>query len=332
MAKAACALECASRWAVSGTPVQNRLGDLAALLKFLRVHPYDDAKRFDADISQMWKTGDSAEAVKRLKRLFSCILLRRPKTIIDLPPRRDVKVGVDFYAAEREFYNKLRDQAIIRMDEAFTHGTGPGTNAYISVIQRINALRMVCNLGIHYNSRHDLAGDVEHDASSQPNNWSDIAQRVFDIQREMYPDSIVCVVCQAPYDHGMAGSRDYGEQQTARFARCEKFICEDCVREATTRHRTVSCGHDPSHPVAPVSLNIMTIEDVPVIPDSVPNPLRSAPKQMSSKIATLISQLTALPVNVKWYVLAAGEILRAEETADRKLPAKRGLLKLENDA
>lgn len=47
MALAICELDAESRWAVTGTPIQNRLGDLVSILKFIRVHPYDDRERFD---------------------------------------------------------------------------------------------------------------------------------------------------------------------------------------------------------------------------------------------------------------------------------------------
>jgi SNF2 family DNA or RNA helicase len=90
MARAVCDLEAISRWAVTGTPIQNRLGDLASLLKFIRPYPYTDPKNFDADVSQTWKSGKDEEAVNRLKRLLACLLLRRPKGAIDLPARRDL--------------------------------------------------------------------------------------------------------------------------------------------------------------------------------------------------------------------------------------------------
>ncbi|WAO82928.1 Hypothetical protein NCS54_00010400 [Fusarium falciforme] len=184
MSKAVCTLDAAARWAVTGTPIQNRIGDLAALLKFIRAHPYDEAKRFELDIGQMWKTGDIKEAARRLKDLSSGLILRRQKTVIDLPPRKDLKCRVDFSPAERKFYDKLRHQAITRMEEAFSDGDGgSASDSYITVIQKINALRMVCNLGLHYDSRHDLAAKEESTDDSK--DWSTNAQQAFDFQREI---------------------------------------------------------------------------------------------------------------------------------------------------
>lgn len=54
-AKSIFALEAEHRWCITGTPIQNRLGDLCSLLRFLRVHPYDDPRVFEAEISQPWK-------------------------------------------------------------------------------------------------------------------------------------------------------------------------------------------------------------------------------------------------------------------------------------
>ncbi|KAK8048196.1 hypothetical protein PG994_009926 [Apiospora phragmitis] len=90
MAKSVCILDAKARWAVTGTPIQNRLSDFAALLQFIRVYPYDDTRRFDVDIANLWKAGEETEAVDRLQRLSNYLLLRRPKYTIDLPARCDL--------------------------------------------------------------------------------------------------------------------------------------------------------------------------------------------------------------------------------------------------
>ncbi|KAF5536493.1 alpha-1,6-mannosyltransferase subunit [Fusarium napiforme] len=92
LSRAICSLGSVSRWAVTGTPIQNRLSDLTALFKFLRVHPYSEKRHFDADISSFWKSGNDEKAVQRLKRITSCLLLRRPKTVIQLPPIHNLQL------------------------------------------------------------------------------------------------------------------------------------------------------------------------------------------------------------------------------------------------
>ena len=118
MSQAICALDSRSRWAVTGTPLQNRLGDVATLFKFIRAYPYTDRRCFDADITHLWKVGQYLEAIKRLKRLSKCLLLRRNKGTVSLPTRRDLQCPVDFNSEERALYNKLREKAIVSIDEA----------------------------------------------------------------------------------------------------------------------------------------------------------------------------------------------------------------------
>ncbi|KAE8445744.1 hypothetical protein EG329_012923 [Mollisiaceae sp. DMI_Dod_QoI] len=124
MARAICDLDSMARWAVTGTPIQNRLGDLVSLLKFIRVHPYDDPERFDADISQVWKSGNDQDAIQRLQRLSACLMLRRAKGTINLPPRRDCLLPVQLTHEERAVYNELREQTISKIDEALHKDSG----------------------------------------------------------------------------------------------------------------------------------------------------------------------------------------------------------------
>ncbi|KPM37325.1 hypothetical protein AK830_g9236 [Neonectria ditissima] len=182
IAQSVCALEATNRWAVTGTPIQNRLSDLATLLKFLRIDPYQDRRRFEADISNVWKEGNTDEAVKRLKRLAGCLLLRRKKTTISLPLRRDLQCPIEFTVAERGVYQEIRHHVIARIDDLmYEHSEHSKPSGYVNVLQQIEAMRMFCNLGLHYYHRHQPALN----ARDQDSDWQTSAQQAFNFQLEM---------------------------------------------------------------------------------------------------------------------------------------------------
>lgn len=290
ISKSVCALSATARWAVTGTPIQNRVGDLAALLKFIRAYPYDDIRQFDVEIGKVWKTGDVEEAAQKLKKLSSSLILRRPKTVIELPPRVDLKCCVDFTAQERKVYNKLKDNTIAQIEEAYGDGDKKGaTSSYINVIQRINAMRMICNLGLHYESRHEISSASINGAAS----WMEQAQDIFNSEREM--DRVVCANCHAKYDLTPAIITPEARVQPL-FAQCLRYFCVDCVQGYNRRQKMVTCGHNPPDPVAPVSLELLGLEGDARLRLSGTT---SRSIQLSSKVAALVSQLVHLPPDVK---------------------------------
>ena len=97
-----------NRWAVTGTPVQNRLTDLASLLQFLQIHPFSSLKAFDQHISKPWKDGQP-DAITKLTAIFQCVALRRSKKVIDLPERRDEIHYVVLNDDERDAYNAIKN-------------------------------------------------------------------------------------------------------------------------------------------------------------------------------------------------------------------------------
>ncbi|KAH8652844.1 SNF2 family N-terminal domain-containing protein [Ilyonectria robusta] len=297
MARAVCALNSVSRWAVTGTPLQNHLNDLAALLKFLNVYPYNEKRVFDADISHPWKAGNADEAVKRLKRLAGCLLLRRPKGTVQLPPRHDRACHVEFQPVERELYDQVRTQAIARFDEALLQGNHETrTASFVSVLQQIEAMRMVCNLGLLYPSRHDTSSMTGK--MPDMDNWQETAQRGFNLRFEM--GSILCHYCPCTLD---ATCNPLGDTESTKplFAQCLRFICSSCVQGLAHRIQALGCGHNPPCPMAPVSTSASSLEESP-LQISLGNVVGSA--YLPTKVKALVEDLQALPGDVKCVVFS----------------------------
>ncbi len=313
MSRAVCALEATARWAVTGTPIQNRIGDLAALLKFIRAYPYHDTRRFDLDIGQMWKTGNIEEAVKRLRKLSRGLILRRPKTVIELPPRIDLKFPIEFRPSERELYEKIKHHTMATIEEAFRDGDsgGLGSTSYITVLQRINALRMICDLGLNYKDRHHLttAEDEVHIHSDLNKDWSAVAQEAFNLQRDL-SSSVVCSICASSCDTmGAPFATDSTEaSQQSYFAECLSYICSDCAQPSLRRNQVIMCGHTSNHRVAPVSTSWTALEETGVLAElgiTSGFGFSTQHAQLSSKVMALVSQLRGLPDGTKSVVFSS---------------------------
>jgi SNF2-related domain len=290
MARAACALDATARWAITGTPIQNRLTDLASLLKFIRAYPYTDPKQFDADITRLWKSGQDEEAVKRLKHLSASLLLRRGKGTIHLPPRRDTKCPVGFTNDERTIYNSAREQTIMRIDEALQKNSEISRiGIYVNALQQIESLRLICNMGLYYHTRHNKSLEAE-DFSG----WSGVAQQTFNSQREMGP--IICLQCPGTLE---LTDDLITTQQDARFFKCLRFICGDCSHKLSSGRHSVSCGHRPACSVASVSINSSELEEIPNLTSLS---AKSLTQSLPSKVEALIADLNSQPRDVKWYI------------------------------
>lgn len=143
-AKSTCALQAERRWAVTASPIQNRLTDLFSLFKFLRCSPFDDQKVFNSHVIQRWKAISDPDSVAKLKTLVNCLSLRRPKNTIELPPRKDVLVDLHFNEHEWEHYCRARSKALDTLKGAGEHSPGA---TLLNALQWINELRLICNHG-----------------------------------------------------------------------------------------------------------------------------------------------------------------------------------------
>ncbi|KAL8318202.1 hypothetical protein RB597_005463 [Gaeumannomyces tritici] len=304
MTRAVCDLDAVSRWAVTGTPIQNRLIDLASLLRFIRAFPYTDPKRFDVDISQLWRDRREDEAVKRLTLLSSCLLLRRPPNTISLPARRDTLCPVEFLGPERELYKQASERLITKIDEAFHQGSELSRSTfYVNVLQQIESLRLICNLGTQYHTRKDPEDTDAASTMTSKAKWAGLAQRAFNVERDLR--LMVCLQCADTFDTTEVAFEDpfSPHRTTALLFSCLKYLCSDCTNKLKPTDRGPGCGHSPSCHSAEISISSTDRED---LPETTPSDLHDfQPSELPSKVKALIDDLKQLPLDTKSVVFSS---------------------------
>ena len=112
--EAICNLEARNRWAISGTPVQNRLEEFYPYFRFLRC---DYTGTYELFKKNFCKRG-SAAAIQRLQVFLSRIMIRKTHKdemfgapILKLPEIKPVDtIEVEFNAVERAIYQIVRER------------------------------------------------------------------------------------------------------------------------------------------------------------------------------------------------------------------------------
>lgn len=159
VSKACCDLAAQRRWAVTGTPVQNGLGDLGALIKFLRIKPFDEGQGWAQHIISPLKMGDM-DVVTKLRLLVDSITLRRLKDTINLHDRREVTVPLDFTPKNKKIYAPLAGGAGKQL-ALLSGGAKLKGKAYAHVLKSIGRLRAFCAHGLDMFNDEDRQEIVE---------------------------------------------------------------------------------------------------------------------------------------------------------------------------
>lgn len=253
--KACCALAAERRWCVTGTPVQNRLDDLGALIKFLRIKPFDQSGTFAHYITTPLRTGNS-EAIPKLRLLVDTITLRRLKDKLDLPPRREMVVMVSMSDAERNLYEQFAHDTYQKFDAMTGKNNKLGGKAYAHVLKGIGRLRMIAAHGSEMLSDEDWelakgfdatnAIDLEDENDDRPDRTP---PQAFEMYRIMKDSNVnFCAKCQRyitlteDKGDGEEFDEDYedepqeevveGEDRTIGYLMpCNQLICPKCIKK-----------------------------------------------------------------------------------------------------
>ena len=149
--QAVMALQGDFRMAATGTPLENHLGELWNLFRFINPGLLGSAEQFQLrfagpiEKAQTDKVKDrraEAGARARLRRLTAPFILRRTKAqvLAELPPRTEIVVPVELSAEENALYESLRRQALDKLAAL----EAPEGQKAIEILAEMMRLRRAC--------------------------------------------------------------------------------------------------------------------------------------------------------------------------------------------
>lgn len=218
---AVASLKAVSRWAVTGTPIQNSLSDIAGLLRFMHFRPYDNAKTFDEDVVEFFRQNDISEGTRRLKALCQPIMLRRSKDIVVLPPAQDFVRTVSFSQDEKREYRRIEMEAQSSLDD-YSYQNSGRIPTQLSKIQLINKLRVFCNLGLGLKSSTLANNQIRTAMNLETDSAATIAAS------DIVLGGAICAGCQRiTGTPDMQSPSDNGVQ--AYYSQCCQVYCNSCA-------------------------------------------------------------------------------------------------------
>jgi SNF2-related domain/SNF2 Helicase protein/Helicase conserved C-terminal domain len=142
-ARAARTLSAGYRVILTGTPVENHVGDLWSLMEFLNPGFLGTQAAFKKTFFVPIQAGHDPEAAARLRRLTGPFVLRRLKTdktvITDLPEKLEMRVYCTLTREQASLY------AAVVTEAAETLGASEGIRRKGIVLATLSKLKQVCN-------------------------------------------------------------------------------------------------------------------------------------------------------------------------------------------
>jgi len=143
-AHCACKLKAAHRLCLSGTPMENHLGELWSLMRFLMPGFLADEKTFNTFIRRPIERDHNSNAQLALNRRVSPLILRRTKDQVatELPEKTTIIHGIDLTPKQTDLYESVR----AAMDERVRSAIADKglAKSHIIVLDALLKLRQIC--------------------------------------------------------------------------------------------------------------------------------------------------------------------------------------------
>ncbi len=143
-AQAACSLKARHRLCLTGTPMENHLGELWSLFHFLMPGLLGEQEAYRAFFRNPIEKKQDASAQQRLTSRLQPVLLRRTKDAVarDLPPKTEILNAIELDRSQADLYETIRAAVDKRVRDAIA---GKGLErSQLVVLEALLKLRQVC--------------------------------------------------------------------------------------------------------------------------------------------------------------------------------------------
>lgn len=209
------------RWCLTGTPIQNSLEDLAALVAFIRCSPLDNITEFRKHvISPIMKIED--HGIENIRNLLDSICLRRTKKLLNLPETTYEDRRIDFSPEEKAYYAATQTEKIAMIKK--NDSQGRKSKDFFGIFQLHLQLRRICNHGTFHKALSKARDDVQFEPG-----------QAFEILKKQRLAK--CEYCKGK----IIGLDDLGdEENVGTFSACGHLFCSKCYLTYTASLKAVS--------------------------------------------------------------------------------------------
>ena len=131
----------------TGTPIENHLGELWNLFRFINPGLLGSQERFAERFANPIEQHRDQGARQRLRQLLKPFILRRLKSdvLTELPPRTEITLRLELSDEESALYEAMRRRAVERMEGDLEDMAAPAAgNARMQLLAEIMRLRRAC--------------------------------------------------------------------------------------------------------------------------------------------------------------------------------------------
>lgn len=241
--KACYSLKSGRRWALTGTPIVNKLEDLYSLVHYLGVEPWGVYSFWRTFITIPFESKEYVKALNVVQTVLEPLVLRRTKDmkdldgkpIVDLPSKSIKIVELEFSEKERDVYNYISARARREYKQNAMAGTVMKNYSYI--LSMILRLRQSCDdptLVKHKVDQTEVPG--EDDALEKDLDAGE------DLQKDVDLSELI-----AKYQAGaVAGEKEamsYGTSVLQQIAEGAERECPICAEEPIEDQTVTKCFH-----------------------------------------------------------------------------------------